>query len=257
MKILLRANLEICRELDEVALTLDQTFYLDPEKAKLLNDKLEIILIKIDNKLKNSDLFSENFLNEQKTKTIRLFGRCENLKVDSQVVQIAERAKELLLKTSEDAEHEINYLKKEIERITTNHILSIENRKLIRFAELIINSFELKEENPLQLFADLNLPIDQEHSLLLLETAQFLYFHDLKEAQSSFSSLPDQLKDDLKKTFATYEIALEMIFDENCSKESAKKAAQIIVGFCDILTCFKNEMQIPTHKELQDLFCPS
>lgn len=256
MKHLIKKNLSISQELEALTTALDHSSYINKEKIKNFSVQLNRLLLKIDKTLKTADIFSKNFLQEQRCKTLSLYARWEHLKIDSKVLEIADQAKKLIASEKKDLENQIKRLKNSITKVTQNYRLSVENRKIVRFAQILIEKIDCKELIETLKKDSMIAPIEHEQALLILELAQFIYFRDLNEAKATCQVLSNTIIHRIETLFSQYDIDFSSIFVEGSSNEIRLKSAQILVGLCDVLTLFNNKIELPDVKDLQELFHP-
>lgn len=252
MKIPARLNFMITREVEELSATLHNTCYLHSKKAKTISARLANLLKKIDSSIKTADCFSKDLLTEQKLKAIALVGRCQTLELDSQIKNLAEEAEKLL--TQPKGKSKIRALKNTINKLTAKHMLSTENRKLIRFAELLLES---KSINQTQSVEELLSSVNHDLALSLLEIAQYLYFYHLDSAEDLYQTIDQKTIDELNRWMSFHELSfLSAKPFKTFTEDEAKKTAQVLIAFTDHMTLYKSDKKLPSLKELDELFFP-
>lgn len=252
MKILVRSNFAITREVEELSIAIEKSCYLDQKKAKTLSTRLEHLLKKIDSLIQTADCFSKDLLTEQKIKALALVGRCQTLEIDSKIKNIAEEAEKLFINPNQKSKAKA--LRNAIYKLTSKNRLSTENRKLIRFAELMLEKTNLNQINTVE---ELLSGVDHDLALSLIELAQYLFFYHLNNALELFNTIPTHTIDELNQWTKTHQLP-PLCFKaiQSFTPSEAKKTAQVLIGFTDHMTLFKSDKKLPSLQELEELFAP-
>ncbi len=247
---------EISKELNELTTTLDKVSYVNTNKAKTLCHRLEALLSKINTLLSQSDLFAQSYLEEQKNRITVLFGRCDTLIVDSEVVELAEKAEKLSIESGSSQLNKISELKKTIEHLKKKYALSQDNRKLVRFAEILMERFSSKGTNQNLISSPITeIPDAEVIAFALFELGQNLYYHEFQKAHESFLSLPLIVSHDLINHMESNGIDFKSVLNLNHRDvESIQKAIQIVIGFCDLITLYHTEFRLPPIDEIHTIF---
>lgn len=243
-------NTEISKEISELSSLFDRVSYVSSKKARLITDQLDSLLEKIDDTLTSCDIFSKAFLEEQKEKAVSLCGRCATLDIDSQVVELAEKAEILSQLPEEKIKKECSTLTAAISKLKKNYALSNENRKLLRFAEILIEKARSRNSNEPLNFGTLLETIDHELAFFLLDLAQKFYSHQFKEALLLAKGLPQEIFDEFQDLLKTYKIDLTDFSD----LKKGSMIARIIVGLSDKLTLRDSKFHLPELNEVDELF---
>lgn len=250
MPSIIERNTEISNEISELSSLFDRVSYVTSKKAQLISNQLDTLIEKIDDTLVTCDLFSKAFLEEQKEKAVSLCGRCATLDIDSQVVEIAEKAEKLSHLSQAEIKDESLKIQKSIAHLKKNYALSNENRKLLRFAEILIEKAKANNsKEPLNL-APLLETIDHDLAFFLLDLAHKFYKNEFKEAVLLTHGLPDEVLKEFYSLLNTYQLDLKN-FD---ALNKGAMIARIIVGLIDKLTLRETKFQMPTLEEISELF---
>lgn len=255
MKISSKNNLNIADELNDLSLSLNKLSYATEEKIWFFSRRVSFLIKKIDQLLLGSDLFSKDFLEDQKNKAISLYGRCNNLKIDSAVASIAKKAQKLSHTQPCFLEEQIKIIQQTLSHIKKHHLLSHENRKIIQFTELLIHSCHSSSSLSESEIDHIFKPIDTESAFQLFELAENLYRKKFHLAKQSFCSLAGDVQTKLKELLNHHGIELDKIFRKDLNNfEYRIKSVQVIIAFGDQLSLLQKEPILPSLEELQSLF---
>jgi hypothetical protein len=249
---------QLRQDVDAVAETLNRSNYLGKGQIHNLNSKLDKLFNRVDSLQKSQNIFNIDLLNEQRVRLITLWGRFHTLEIDSKVVDLAEKAQDLYRATAHQIENEVVLIKRALDEIKHSYALSIENKKIVHFTEIIMQ--RLQGQKPLEgSLSELNLQNpDADEVIQILEIAKALYDSRYTEAKTLFFVLSRASQQAINSALNEHEIDLNTLFDislKNFKRPSL--AVKVLVGYCYLITLENYRFELPSDCEVEDLFSES
>ncbi len=250
---------QLRQDVDAVAETLNRSNYLGKGQIHTLNSKLDKLFNRVDSLQKSQNIFNTDLLNEQRVRLISLWGRFHTLEIDSKVVDLAEKAQDLYRATAHQIENEVVLIKRALDEIKQSYALSIENKKIVHFTEILMQ--RLQGQKPLEgSLSELNLfqNPDTAEVIQILEIAKALYDSRYMEAKTLFFALSHASQQVINSALNEHEITLNTLFD--ISSKSFKRpnlAVKVFVGYCYLITLENYRFELPSDREVEDLFSES
>ena len=246
---------QLRRDVDAVAQTLNKSSYLGESQLHTLNSKLDTLFNRIDILLHSQNLFNTDFLNEQRTRLISLWGRCHTLEIDSKVVNLAEEAQNLYRTESNQVENQIHHLKKALDEIKYTYALSIENKRIIHFTEVLMEQFQNQNLTETDL-SEIALKSPETNEVLyILEIAKALYESQRSAAKTLLLSLSSSIQYALTAVLDEHQIRAHSLFEVSAKNfKRPDLAIKVFVGYCYFMTLENYRFELPSTREIEYLF---
>ena len=233
----------ISQKLQELLEVFQRMTYCDKQKAKSITLQVKRLIQRIEHTLQRSDPFTRSVLIEHQQQAISLYGRCINLNVDSEVAAIAKEAYQMLLHPH-DSVIDRRLLAKKIYHLFQKHRLSEENRRLLKFATLLMNQSSKPPSS--HDFQELLQPICYAIAESLIATAAAFY-HQHPNATPLLNQLDANTLQQINSLCHKMQITPE---DERYHL----KMAQVLILISDNKTMTQAHRALPTFKDLKMLF---
>lgn len=190
----------IDNEITRIQNELKSSFVQAETLAKLAEklDEIHLFISKLD--APNQDSFTARELAKYKNALISLFGRWQTLFVDTAVTQIAEEAQALSEKKDENVQKQLSNLEEQINTLSIQEALSIENQLMITLARRFI----AKALGKLQEQGDVpNLPNEDKSDVTehLFQIANLLYDGNVQKGLNLLHVLSENIKEGLFRHF--------------------------------------------------------
>ena len=175
--------------------------FVQAETLAKLADKLDDIhafIQQLDDP--KQDTFTQSELNKHKDALISLFGRWQTLFVDTAVTQIAEKAQALSEKKEQNVEDKLADLEEQINELSIQEALSIENQLMITLARRFIAKAlgKLQEQGDVPELLDEDKSDVTEH---LFQIAGMLYDGHVQKGLNLLHVLSEDIKEGIFRHF--------------------------------------------------------
>lgn len=252
------------QEIDSIKSFLERNVNPDPKKLKHFSKQLKKIDKSLATSLCDND-FTQHQVEKQQEIVKRLAGRCHQLELRRDVIDMAENAEELANtsagRSHDEVAREANALRTRIEAFLKEHRPSQTNAKFLRFAKACLAKAERGEPVIVKKRISLNnyqkvevTPESYELAEQLYEIAALLYQGEVEEFNERFANLSDGAKNELK-----FHITICGGNLEKTKKRSDRLLiVQGLLGYAYFITdYYTDESPYPTmtdiHKTFQDL----
>lgn len=236
---------------------------LSPKKLTEITDELEALFLYIKDTLEQDEHVTSLMLERLAQKKIDIGGLiniCHHRWLDRRIEVLADEVNELSedKKTSE----KINLLKDNLNQLTTQEGLTLENRYLVQKARESLNTSSEPKLAKASLirkefqnnFENRDPVDDYENSLLLYELAGHLYYQRLNKAKESYFSLPLDLRDRLETQYYFHLPSLLTLTQIHALSEKLEDSVKVLVGFANQIMMGENHIHLPNSEEIEAIF---
>ena len=257
-------------DLDAIKALLKKRFLPEKRELKAFSIQLEKIDRSINKALTTSDVICKKFLEKQRELVHNLTGRCHQLEVRRDVINLAEDAEALANSSPDRPQEELaieaNNLRDRMESFLMVHRPSKNNSKFIRFANACIAKAERREpvmirgkDGRLKKVISIDTFKSKEVTLDMFDLAESLYglaslaYHNkIKEFKTT---LTNSFSEETRKEIIYHVSMVEGSLEKMESKHDRIRVVQGILGYShDLTDYYMDESPYPSIVEIHQVF---